>query len=198
MSKTTSRCDGLGVLARLGDRHGPHVDGIVTLVGHHRRASSSIGRAAPSRRGSRRSTNAISTSAAPQACSCRAGSGCSEYVKIRTGMFGSAFVTSVETAGEDRAGEEQRRRLAGGARDRQHRAGEDAAEARRQDDAEHGAPAADAEREARLPQRGRHEQQHLLRRARDQRQHDDRERERARIGALRVPDDEQRRRRRCR
>ena len=43
----------------------------------------------------------------------------------------------------------------------------------------------------RLAQRGRHEQQHLLRRARDERQHDDRERERAGVGALPVPDDEQ-------
>ena len=43
-------------------------------------------------------TKAISTRAAAQACSCRAGSGCSEYVKINTGMFGSAFVTSVCTA----------------------------------------------------------------------------------------------------
>jgi len=39
----------------------------------------------------------MSTSAAAHACSCNAGSACSEYWKIKTGMFGNAFVTSVCT-----------------------------------------------------------------------------------------------------
>ena len=43
--------------------------------------------------------NDIRTSAAAHACWCSAGSGCSEYVKMSTGMLGSACVTSVLTLG---------------------------------------------------------------------------------------------------
>src|SRR3954452_16941051 len=64
-------------------------------------------RAAPSRRRARAesvlatmlitSTKAIRIRAAPQACACLTGSGDSEYLKIVTGMFGTACEGSVCT-----------------------------------------------------------------------------------------------------
>src|SRR5204863_9690172 len=83
----------------LRDFNGRHVDGNRNVVGHHRRrfrrerASSALANRLETR------TNISSTSAAPHACSWSAWSGCSEYVKIKTGMLGSACVTSVDTAG---------------------------------------------------------------------------------------------------
>src|SRR5262249_24626154 len=85
--------------ALMSDLHRRHVDGNRNVVSHHlpifllERASSAFASRLDT------STNTISTRAAPHACSCSAWSGCSEYVKIRTGMFGIDFVTSVDTAG---------------------------------------------------------------------------------------------------
>ena len=84
-------------------------------------------------------------------------------MKICTGMFGIACerVQRVRWF-EDRAGEDQRRRLPGGAGDREHGRGDDPAERAGQDDAEHGAPAADPERVGGFAQALGDEQQHLL------------------------------------
>ena len=93
--------------------------------------------------------------------------------------------------GEDRAREDQRRGLARSACDGEHRGGQDAAARGRQHDAQHGAPVAHAQRVGRFAQAQGDEQQHLLGCSRDQRQHDDRERERAGEAALVVADHEQ-------
>src|SRR5215218_6166931 len=92
----------------------------------------------------------------------------------------------------DRRREEERRRLAGGAGDRERRTGRDPSDGGRKDDAEDGPPAARAEREARLAQVARDELEHLLRGARDERQHDHRQRDRPRERTLVVADDQQR------
>ena len=63
--------------------------------------------------------------------------------------------------------------------------------ARRQDDADGRPPPSDAEREARLAQAAGDDLEHLLRRTRDHRQHQDGESERAEDRALPAADDEQ-------
>ena len=129
------------------------------------------------------STKTISTSAVAQARSWSVGSGrlgpdedLHRHVRQRVPRV------PLNRVRVDRRDEEQRRRLAGRARDREHRAGHDAAESARQDDAEHRAPAARAERQRAFPLAARHEPEHLLRRAGDERQHHDREGVRRRRG----------------
>ena len=80
----------------------------------------------------------------------------------------------------DAVADQQRRGFAGRARDRQDRAGDDPARGAGRITPSTAAPAADAERVRGLAQAVWDEQQHLLARARDQRQHHDRQRDRAR------------------
>ena len=92
---------------------------------------------------------------------------------------------------DDRGGEQERRRLAGDARNGEHGTGHDAADRLRQDDAQGRAPARNAQREARLAQRARHECEHLHRRARDEWEHQAGERERSCVAALAVAEDKE-------
>ena len=101
------------------------------------------------------------------------------------GEFACRFIGDAGSSGE------QWRRLPGGAGNRKGGAGQDSAHARRQHDPEHGPPAARAEGERALAQGARYEREHLLRGARDQWQHDDRERERALPRRLAAADHEQ-------
>ena len=64
----------------------------------------------------------------------------------------------------------------------EHRARHDAADGARQDDAEHRPPAARAERQGAFPLAARHQPEHFLRRAGDERKHHDREAVRRRRG----------------
>ena len=91
----------------------------------------------------------------------------------------------------DRRDEQQRRRLADRARHGEHGAGDDPAQRARQDDAEHRPPAARPERQRAFALAARHQTEHLLRGARDQREHHDREAIRAREPVLLVSVDEQ-------
>ena len=97
-----------------------------------------------------------------------------------------------DEGGEDRGREQERRRLARGARDREHgrRSGSRRASVGRITPSTVRQRCAPSARPASRSVDG-HEQQDLLRRARDERQHDHREREGAGVAALLVPDDEQ-------
>ena len=136
--------------------------------------------------------NRSRTNAAAHARAWSGGSGDSESSKIATGTVWSAWCGFQLTSGADeRAREEERRRLARDTRDREDGAGDDAADGLRQHDAERRAPACDAECERRFAQRVRHEGEHLHRRPCDEGQHQAEERERACEATLAVADDEQ-------
>ena len=134
----------------------------------------------------------IRTAAAPHACWWSTGSACSAEVKMNIGIeaIGSPRVVADRVAVE-RAREEERRRLAGRARGREGRARDDSADRLRQDDAQGRPPLRGAQREARLAHRGRDQGEHLLGRARDHRNHQDREREARLPRRLPVADDDE-------
>src|SRR3989440_8709010 len=98
----------------------------------------------------------------------------------------------LQLVADERRGEEERRGLAGDARDRQGRAGDDPPDRLREHDAQRRPPAADAEGQARLARRLGYEREDLLRRPGNERDHQDRERERAREAALAVSGDDER------
>ena len=139
-----------------------------------------------------RRTKAIKTSAAPHACSCKAGSACSAELKMNSGIEARAWLgLRVDLVANQRRGEEQRSGLAGDPRRRERRTRHDPAHGLRQDHAQGRPPLGGSECEARFPQRVRNEREHFLGRPRDQRQHQDRERKARFQPALPVPDDEE-------
>ena len=137
-------------------------------------------------------TKAISTSAAPHACSCRAGSACSAELKMNNGIearawFGCVLI-SLPTS---ERGEEQRRGLTGDSRRRERRTRHDSAHGLGRTTLNVVRHLAAPRAKACLPQRARDEREHLLGRPRDQRQHQDREGKARLQRALPVTDDEE-------
>ncbi len=138
------------------------------------------------------STKAISTNAAAQPRACSAGSGDSENAKIATGSVGSAWETSPEIAlaAIDEV-KSKRRGLSGDPRNGDDDTRENPADCAREDDAPDRSPLVDAERKACLALAAGNDLEHLLRRACDHREHQDRKRDGAEDRALAMPDDQQ-------
>ena len=120
---------------------------------------------------------AIRINERPQASVKPSGFASSDNWKIRTGTFGRGWPKRVELEGvalAERADQQDRCRLAGGAGDRKEGRGDDPAERGREDDRQDAAPAGDAERVGSFSLGAGDEPQHLLRTAGDQRHLDDR------------------------
>ena len=120
-----------------------------------------------------------STSAPAQACRCQSSYADVAYVNTWTVSVEIGCRGSVEKYRLLSAVNSKRRGFTRHARQREQDARQDARQRGRDDDGEHGSRLRRAQRERTLAQRLRHEQQQLLGRPHDEREHHDRERERA-------------------